>query len=1140
MRKKLLRLLRVAPVALLLCAGIASAQVTGQIMGQVTDASSGKPVAGALVIATSPGLQGESTAVTDGRGEYVLTALPPGKYKLSAQLTGFKPVERGDIVLRVGFTLRANLAVTPESVQMEEQVVRTGVAPAVNIGTAEAGTTVSREFLATVPLQSRSFEQAAVIAPTAQRDFYGVSFAGASSPENNYIIDGLRVSDPSVGVLGTNLLTNFVDQLDIKVGSFMPEYGYSSAGIINTVTKSGGNEFHGSIWGNLTPGFFTPALPALGINGAGIATFSSPYKGSYAADFGVEVGGPIVKDKLWFYAGFAPQMTYNVRTAFFRYKSTPCTTVGNPLCSGDGSTQAGTTQGFLKDNLGQFLMTPIGSSDSVYGSGTNRYFGIAKLTWLINENHNAFVSFNTQPTNDFGRGTYYATPAAASIVDTQNTTNATLNYTGKFFDKHLIVEAKGGWFNSTYSEGAGTFAGVDRLTAPAIGWLTVQPMSNFFSGFTCPGGANSCVLSNYTTGGGGYTEAPVNNRYAGSVAATGLFSLAGQHQLKGGVQIDYATYNNNRYYSGGGIFNARGMFGTTLNGNSLDMVRGYGVVQYDADGLGISGCNQFGPDGTCVNGVNPGFKDPNNPGRLIQSTGTWSNGFFLQDSWTIANVFTLNFGVRLDTQALKNTSPTGPAHPLVDDAGVSAPSLNISDMWAPRVQAIWDFTGQGRGKIQANWGMYFESIPLDLALRSLGIEAAVNAGWQTSSCDSAFAPGQSSSANPFIQCPNVYGLAIGQGPGPNTVDLSGAASAGGNFGFSPYNPFYTPVAPGLKGAFTYQFGGGAEYEVLQDLSVGVNYIGRRIGDVIEDISSDDGGHFIIANPGIGQPYQPAPGGAYVSSQYATGTDNATGTSYFVKWPKPTRAYDAVSISVNKIFSKNWLAQASYTWSSLRGNYPGLFRTEDGQLDPNITSEYDLVSLLGNKTGPLGGNRANQIKFAGSYSAVLSPDVSLVPSANFQAFSGQPVSALARHPLYGAGQSFVLPRGVVGDLPWTFQLDLGIKAVWAISGPYTLGFSVDIFNILNATSTQWVDQNYSIDSRILPMQNSQCSNKTSASAANTITALQAACSDLRFARTTDNQAPVINPNYGQPATPPAGAIGAYQAPVAARFGVQLSF
>jgi outer membrane receptor protein involved in Fe transport len=1139
MRKKLHRLLRLVPVAMLLCAGIASAQVTGQIVGQVTDAASGKPVAGALVIATSPGLQGESTAVTDAKGEYVLTTLPPGKYKVAAQLSGYKPTDRSDIVLRVGYTLRANLSIVPEAVQMEEQVVKTGLAPVVNIGTAEAGTIVSKEYMSTIPT-ARTYENVATIAPTAQRDFYGISFAGASSPENNYIIDGLRVSDPALGTLGTNLLTNFVDQLDIKVGSFMPEYGYSSAGIINTVTKSGGNEFHGSIWGNITPGFFTPALPSIGTNGDGIATYSSPYKGSYAADFGLEVGGPIVKDKLWFYAGFAPQMTYNARTAYFRYKSDPCVvSPSNPNCKGDGSLQAGTSAGFLQGPTGQFNMTTIPGSDQVYGAGFNTYFGIAKLTWLINENNNIFASFNTQPTTDFGRGTFYASPAAANIADTNNTTNATLNYTGKFLDKHLLVEVKGGWFNSTFTEGSGTVAGVDRLNTPAIGWLTVQPMSTFFSGFTCPGGANSCVLNNYTTGGTGFVSDPVNNRYSGSVALTGLFSLAGQHQLKGGAQIEYATYDNTRYYSGGGIFSARGIYGAASGlsptTNSLQISRGYGVVQFDADGLGTNICTTLDANGNCVN---PGFKNNLAPGKLVQGTGTWSNGYYVQDSWTIANVLTLNFGVRLDTQTLKNTTATGPTHPTVDDAGVTPPSVNITNEWAPRVQAVWDFTGQGRGKIQGNWGMYYEAIPLDLALRSLGIEAAVQGGYQMSSCNAGFAPGQNSTSNPFAQCPNVMGLAAGVGPGPNTVDLSGTTDVNGVQGFYAYNPFYTPVAPGLKGAFTYQFGGGIEYEVLQDLSIGVNYLGRRLGDVIEDISSNDGSTFIIANPGTGNAYQPSSQTGYVSPQYATGTDNASGSQYFVKWPKPTRSYDAFTVTLNKNFSKNWLMQASYTWSSLRGNYPGLFRGEDGQLDPNITSEYDLVSLLGNKQGPLGGNRNNQIKLAASYAAVLSPVLTLVPSTNFQAFSGQPVSALARHPLYGVGQSFVLPRGVVGDLPWTFQFDVGAKAIWAISGPYTLAFSLDIFNLLNMTTTQWVDQNYSIDSRILPMQNSQCSNKTSISAANPLTALQAACSDLRFARATDGQAPVLNPNFGQPAASPVGVT--YQSPISARFGVQLSF
>ncbi len=1121
MRKKLLRLLWVAPVAMLLFAGAASAQSTGQIVGIVNDAATGKPVAGALVIATSKALQGEQTAVTDAKGAYTIPALPPGLYKLVAQLQGYKPAERTDINLRVDFTLRANIAMVPEAVQMEEQVVKTGTAPAVNIGSAEAGTIVSKEFLASVPT-TRTFEQVATIAPTATRDNYGVSFAGASSPENNYIIDGLRVSDPSYGTLGTNLLTNFVDQLDVKVGSFMPEYGYSSAGIINTVTKSGGNEFHGSIWGNLTPGIFTPSTPATFNNGQAVALQSTPYKGGYQADFGVEVGGPIVKDKLWFYAGFAPQYGYTARTKYYQSRTT-CNPANGP-CSG----------AFQLDPYGQFVMNPIAGTQSDASAGFDRYFAIAKLTWLINENHNAFVSFNTQPTKNYGFVASNGNAESVTSNNNTNNTNVTLNYTGKFLDKHLLFEVHGGWYNQTTSYTSTAFNGIDNLKTPSISWRTTQNLANFVD-VNCPV-AGGCVVQNYFTGGIGYYDNPVSNRYAGAASLTGLFDLAGQHQLKAGIQIDYATYSNDRYYSGGAALRARGQTtiantaAPSLN-NAVQIFRAYGNLDPHSmiePGTSANWCASVDANGNCVN---PGLKDPNNPGVSSATTNTWSNGYYIQDSWTIANVLTLNFGVRLDTQKMQS--------PTWQSIDATSPVLNITNEWAPRVQAIWDFTGTGRGKVTGNWGMYYEAIPLDMALRAFGAEQQVRGVYELSSCagrDVKTNPG----FDPMSTCQNVYGLAAGQGPGPNTVTLGGQPLLGSSAGFQLTSSFYSPVAPDLKGAYTTQFGGGVQYEILQDLTVGVDYLGRRMGNIIEDMSSDDGTNYFIANPTVSAPWTVAAGpyaGITLNPNNAAGLSPTTGAIYSVNWPKPTRSYDAVSFTVNKLFSKKWLAQASYTWSSLRGNYPGLFRGENGQLDPNITSEYDLVALLGNKNGPLNGNKTNQIKVAGSYNATLSPDVTLVPSINFQAFSGIPVSATAAQAIYGNGESYLLPRGVVGNLDWTIQLDAGAKVMWALSGPYTLQFSLDIFNLLNMQTTQWVDMNYTFDFAT-PMQNAQCGNKTSATSKDPLSALNAACPDLPYARTLDDRRISPNLNFGRPAA--NTGIAAYQAPISARFGVALSF
>ena len=1127
MRKKLLRLLWVAPVAMLLFAGSATAQSTGTLVGVVNDAATGKPVAGALVIATSKSLQGEQTAVTDARGGYTISALPAGVYKLSAQLQGYKPAERTDINLRVDYTLRANIAMVPESVQMEEQVVRTGTAPAVNVGSAEAGTIVSKEFLASVPT-TRTFEQVATIAATAQNDGIGVSFAGGTSPENNYIIDGLRVSDPGFGTLGTNLLTNFIDQIDVKVGSFMPEYGYSSAGIINSVTKSGGNEFHGSIWGNLTPGIFTPSTP--GTQSAyALASQSTPYKGSYNADFGVEVGGPIVKDKLWFYAGFAPQMQYAARQRYYQQRL-PCTT-GQP-CSDDG---------FLLDQYGNYVMKPIAGTESTYGAGQDRYFAIAKLTWLINENHNVFASLNTQPTTVYGYGNGGSDLANAAGNYTTNTTNVTMNYTGKFADKHLLLDVKGGWFNLNTKNTDAVVGGLSTLATPRISWRTAQPLDNFVPGFTCPL-TGACPVLNYATGGDGIVGNPSNNRYAGSAALTALFDLAGQHQLKGGAQIDYAVYTDTPYYAGGAAIRAYGPVGgrgdlNNRGANGFQLYRAFGSLDPNNMNVGSttrsqSWCAKVTVD---ANGnqvcVNPGGKIATEPGTGYSETNTWSNGFFLQDSWTIANVLTLNFGVRLDQQ--KMTSPTGKlVFPTVND-------LNIMDEWAPRVQAIWDFTGTGRGKIQGNWGMYYESVPLDMALRGFGGERQVTGFYQMGTCNGSIDPKTNPGINPMQQCPNVYGNSVGQGPGPNTITLATPASVRG-FGLT--SAYYSPVAPDLKGAFTYQFGGGIQYEVLQDLTVGVEYIGRRLGEVIEDMSSDDGANYFIANPSVSKPWQISGGpydGATLNPVNAVGNSYTLGQNYFVNWPKPVRNYDGFTFTVNKLFSKRWLAQASYTWSSLRGNYSGLFRPEDDQLDPNLSADYDLVSLLGNKTGPLGLNRENQIKLAGSYAATLSPDVSLVPSVNFQAFSGVPVSAWGSQELYGTSQAAIIPRGMAGNLDWTFQLDAGAKIVWAISGPYTLQFSMDIFNLLNLQTVQWVTQDYTFD-YVTPMQGAQCSSKNAATSKNPIAALEADCPDLPYARTIEGRRVTANLNYGQPTVSQNGRVGAYQLPISARFGIQLSF
>ncbi|WP_242344719.1 TonB-dependent receptor [Anaeromyxobacter terrae] len=144
MRTKFLRLSRIAPLALLL-AGVASAQETGVIIGVVTDGATGKPVAGALVVATSPALAGEKTGVTDGGGNFRIEGLPPGQYRLAVQLEGYRPAERADIAVRADTTIRATLAVVPAAVKLEEVVVTGTRIRRKDLTTPAPVTVISRE-----------------------------------------------------------------------------------------------------------------------------------------------------------------------------------------------------------------------------------------------------------------------------------------------------------------------------------------------------------------------------------------------------------------------------------------------------------------------------------------------------------------------------------------------------------------------------------------------------------------------------------------------------------------------------------------------------------------------------------------------------------------------------------------------------------------------------------------------------------------------------------------------------------------------------------------------------------------------------------------------------------------------------------
>jgi outer membrane receptor protein involved in Fe transport len=182
---------------------------------------------------------------------------------------------------------------------------------AVDTASNTGGSNVSSEQFSNFPTQ-RTVQSLYTIAPTVTRsglrDATGrdrdPSVAGSSGPENNYILDGVNTTDPAFGGAGANLPFEFVQEVEIKTGAYGAEYGKSTGGIFNVITKSGGNEFHGDLFGYVTTKGMVREVKNFPFTGSAANGFSE-------TDIGGDIGGPIIKDKLWFFGAFNPQRRKN-------------------------------------------------------------------------------------------------------------------------------------------------------------------------------------------------------------------------------------------------------------------------------------------------------------------------------------------------------------------------------------------------------------------------------------------------------------------------------------------------------------------------------------------------------------------------------------------------------------------------------------------------------------------------------------------------------------------------------------------------------------------------------------------------------------------------------------------------------------
>jgi outer membrane receptor protein involved in Fe transport len=1068
--KNSLKVFAVAIFASLLftMSAIAQTTTTGTVEGTVMD-TNGAVVPNATVVLSGGGLLRPQTTTSDSDGVYRFLQVPPGKYTVKVDAaSGFASYTQENIEVNLGKATAVSINLKPASLGAVVDVVSSpDIDPTSNV----TGSNISSEFFSNIPT-ARTVQSLYNIAPTVARsglrDASGrdrdPSVGGSSGPENNYILDGVNTTDPAFGGGGSNIPFDFVQEVQIQTGSYGAQQGLSTGGVFNVITKAGTNEFHGDLFAYVGAKQLVRDTKNFPLTGLAPSSFSE-------IDAGGDFSGPIIKNRLTFFVAFNPQRRENTYlTQTFRTEVT--NKITTPFYSGKLTWLVNNNNTFTFSTFGDFTkqeghLFP----GSGFGATENSFLGVQETGGT----NYAFRLNSNLAQNWIGEFSFGLHKQRNNVIP-----DASVASTALITDTFAILRADGTVAPVTHTA---FLAGVTPTTVPTPGTNT-----GFVDYVYSPGGS---LQRNFVRDGFGLFQDQTRDRWE---FAARMQNIWNQHTFKYGFEYYNNKYDINQRSTGpSGVF-ANPLGVGTNNGSNPDniTVSGYRVANNflvcttrgtqivcpvtqtasgASNGQGIlSGLGALPPGITSVVvGPITAAEALNNPFlvrattrirdfKLVAKTSTRVESAYIQDDWKLTKDFQLNLGVRWDYQQAFGNN------------GVSYLQLNNwFDNLQPRVGVIWDFTGKGKGKFFANVARYVETpLPLDINVR---------AGSNDTQTDKNF---------------NV-----------NLINGPTSATVATGFGTRNLGAESTPIDAGLKPQTVNEFTMGMEYEVKKNYTFGVRGIYRPQGSVIEDGSFDDGDHYFLFNPG--EPLGPGPGGTFGNTEFLACNDPSIGC-----FGRARRFYRALEFTFNKRFSNDYSFQTSYVYSSLIGNYEGLFRNDNGQSDPNITSLFDLVSLLKGTYGRLPNDRPHQFKFNGNYQLPFK----LMLSGNFYIQSGIPFNQLVPHPVYGNNEGFGVPRGtaIIPNLgansagvtsaigktrtPTTMNLDLGFYYPIKFSETMQLRLTADWFNVTNAQRAVTLDQTFSINSGVAGV------------------------------------APVSNPFYG------SGLI--FQFPSALRFGAKFSF
>jgi hypothetical protein len=1080
--------------------------VKGNLAGVVLD-QSGAVVVGAKATLTGP--QGSKSLTSESDGRFSFPLLTPGMYSVKVEKQGFRTIDVGNVEVATGKT--ANVTVTLQPGATTETVEVTGTAVTVDTSSTAVGASLPDTFYQSVPV-ARNVASLFYVAPGAT-DSGGAgrsnpSVSGASGLENLYVADGVNITDSAFGGLGvftrrqgsigSGINLSFIKEVNVKTSGFEPQYGQADGGIVQLVTKSGTNHYHGEIGAYFAPGGAESAYPQtdpLRTNKAGF------FNGNANYDIDGEIGGPVpgFKDHLFFFGSFDP--TWNQRFLGAAFTST-----GAP------------------SGLRQQFPNGMTLFDRVYN-----YAG--KLTWKINDNHSVESSVFGDPTNtNVGE--------QAFVLNTPNTTAMSrLSYGTRNF----VVRYNGTLSPTWLVNGSFTW-GNNRATEyplfPDVFGVTLRPDGRHISSLM----------------GLGFYENHNTNNYGYNIDTQKIVHAWGTHTFSIGYRYERPNYKDFETATGGHIpvplTNASGdpnWAGCTAGDPTCPLGQAAFIWSgslrpapgsctlcpvYDFPGLGVKkayvsfGRGDFNPSD-------------------IPTYGRY-HAAYLNDSWQIGSRVTLSMGYRWEQWRMVGTD----VH------------YTFTDNWAPRFGVSIDPFGDRKTKVFGNFARYNYQTPLDAAIRSLSSEKDVlPLRFAPASTGGVVDVNPDGSVNIIPDAAHLLNSAAGGVGGSPFIGASLTGFASGakmqfqdEFVFGTEHEFKGGLV--LSGRFIYRtipralddvagispegYIGGFDPATGESASLTQNYfisnpnpgldlfpnensVSYQLGsrpDGCAIVSADpvtgtegvydgNGGHI---NPGTGQPWNNGNGICFMpdAAGFLGGEVTANGAplpdGIPDGFPKVRHIYKAVELELNKSFSHNWMLRANWRIASLTGNYEGAYRNDNGQTDPNISSLFDFTNGIANMLGDqyaIGPLNTDRRQIVNVYTSWVVPKTFLKNTelgAGVNILSGVPLNKLGNHPAYAnAGEIPLGGRGSQGRTPISGGINLHIDRPFKVTEKSNLHLTADLFNLTNGQPVTTVDQNYQI-----------------------------------------SNFPDLNPDFLKPSATAPLAGGAYQRPFYARFAVRWTF